>query len=435
MNSIEQNDNPENQDDDEAESSGTAKRRGARALKRKSERSSTLRRRKPASASPADDNEPVSQSVSRSKARVKRVGAKVKPAKKKVVAKAKPPKAKSSAPVVEEYEIRSLPDGTQVKIKVTGKPKKPKRPVPRRKVDDTYGPGPVVPDLDSGPFEVGESQKGIYLGSIISQTRRSVTYLKKQFSVQPKVAVILGSGLSSVAALVPDEPIPFSSIPGFTAPGVEGHPGLVRAGMVGSTPTLICEGRPHYYETGSMKDTVYPVQAFMALGVERLILTTSAGGLNPDYRPGDIMFVTDQLNLMGDNPLFGLAPDFDPSPFVVTTNIYESETLSKAESICRRSRVKYNKGTLAGVRGPVYETVAERTWLRSMGADAVCMSVIPEALAAAHLKVPVTAIALIVNSAPSAKSDPLRHELVTKAGEKYVPDVKRVIKNLLTIIG
>lgn len=435
MNLIDEHDDSENQGDGETQSPDTGKRRGARALKRKTERSSTLRRRKPVSSSPTGADEPESDTKNRAKPRAKRAVAKVKRARKKSAPKAKPSKVETSVPVKEEYEIRSLPDGTQLKIKITGKTKKQKRTVPRRKIVDDYGPGPVVPGIDSDPVEAADGSTGINLGSIVSQTRRSVMYLKKHLSVQPKVAVILGSGLSSVAALVPDEPIPFSSIPGFTSPGVEGHPGLVRAGMVGATPTLICEGRPHYYETGSMKDTVRPVQAFMALGIERLILTTSAGGLNPDYRPGDIMFVTDQLNLMGDNPLFGLAPDFNPSPFVDASNIYDRDTISKADHICRRSRVKCYKGTLAGMRGPVYETKAERAWLRSMGADAVCMSVIPEALAAAHVRVPVTALALIVNNASSTKSGALSHERVAQAGKKYAAEMKRLIKNLLTVIG
>ncbi|VAX21294.1 hypothetical protein MNBD_NITROSPINAE04-168 [hydrothermal vent metagenome] len=430
------NDDSEERGEIELSSPDTEKRRGARALKRKIERSSNLRRRKPQVSSPTVTNEPETDTKSEAKPRAKSGGLRAKAAKKKSSARAnKASKAKSIAKVEEEYEIKSLPDGTQLKVKITQNSRKPKRPVPRRKIVDDYGPGPAMPDISSVPDEAGDEPRRINLGSIVSQMRRSVTYLKKQLTVQPKVGVILGSGLSSVARLVSEEPIEFSSIPGFISPGVKGHPGFVRAGMVGTTPTLICEGRLHYYETGSMKDTVRPIQAFMALGVERLILTTSAGALNPDYRPGDIMFVSDQINLMGDNPLFGLAPDFNPSPFVDVSGIYDSDAILKSDRICRRSRVKSHKGTLAGMRGPVYETPAERAWLRSMGADAVCMSVIPEALAAAHVGVPVTGLALIVNDASSTKSGVLTHERVAKTGQKYAANMKRLIKNLLTAVG
>ncbi|VAX18556.1 hypothetical protein MNBD_NITROSPINAE03-1923 [hydrothermal vent metagenome] len=436
MNPNGSNDDSEESGEIELSSPDTEKRRGARALKRKTERSSNLRRRKPVVSSPTATDEPEADTKSRAKPRAKSVGSKAKSARKKSGARAgKPSKTKNTAKVEEEYEIKSLPDGTQLKVKISANSKKPKRPVPRRKIVDDYGPGPAMFDVGSVQDETEDESRQINLGSIVSQTRRSVTYLKKHLSVQPKVGVILGSGLSSVARLVSEEPISFSNIPGFISPGVEGHPGLVRAGMVGSIPTLICEGRLHYYETGSMKDTVHPIQAFMALGVERLILTTSAGALNPDYRPGDIMFVSDQINLMGDNPLFGLAPDFNPSPFVDVSKIYDSDAILKSDRICRRSRVKSHKGTLAGMRGPVYETMAERAWLKSMGADAVCMSVIPEALAAAHVGVSVMGLALIVNDASSTKSGLLTHERVAKTGQKYAANMKRLIKNLLTAIG
>jgi len=430
------NDESEERGEVESSSPDTEKRRGARALKRKTERSSNLRRRKPAGSAVTGADDAEIDTKSREKPQTKSGGSRVKSARKKSAARVgKPSKTKTTAKVEEEYEIKSLPDGTQLKVKISGNSRKPKRPVPRRKIVDDYGPGPAMSDISSVPDETEDESRRINLGSIVSRTRRSVTYLKKYLSVQPKVGVILGSGLSSVAKLVSEEPVEFSSIPGFVSPCVEGHPGLVRAGMVGSTPTLICEGRLHYYETGSMKDTVHPIQTFMALGVERLILTTSAGALNPDYRPGDIMFVSDQINLMGDNPLFGLAPDFNPSPFVDVSRIYDSDAILKSDRICRRSRVKSHKGTLAGMRGPVYETSAERAWLKSMGADAVCMSVIPEALAAAHVGVPVTGLALIVNDAASTRSGVLTHELVAKTGQKYAANMKRLIKNLLAVIG
>ncbi len=181
-----------------------------------------------------------------------------------------------------------------------------------------------------------------------------------------------------------------------------------------------------------MEETVRVVRTFMTLGVEHLILTTSAGGLNPLFRPGDVMFVNDHINLMGDNPLFGTNPYYDPSPFVDMSSTYDRSIISASERICRRARVKRQLGVLAGVRGPVYETRAERSWIQSTGADAVCMSVVPEAIAAAHLGVPVTALALIVNNASgSADDEPLSHQLVAEAGRRYAGLMGKLIRGLI----
>ncbi|MDH5637830.1 MAG: purine-nucleoside phosphorylase [Nitrospinota bacterium] len=330
----------------------------------------------------------------------------------------------------DKYEIKSLPDGTQLKVKLTDD-RSPKKRLAPRAIRGGEGPGPAMVDLDeyNSPFTAGE--RTINLGSLVTKNRRAVTYLKRHLEVRPKVAVILGSGLYPVAELAEGKPIEFSKIPGFKQTSAQGHPGRVRVGMVGGTPTLFCEGRLHYYETMSMADVVLPLRVFMSLGVEYLILTTSAGGLNPKYRAGDVMFVRDHINLMGDNPFFGENPNSDPSPFVDLSAVYDEKMITQSERICRRIRVIRHEGVLAGMRGPVYETSAERNWLRSIGADAVCMSVIPEALAAAGVGVPVTALALIANDAASMKNRVLTHEAVAQAGEKYAANVGKLVHGIL----
>ncbi|MDH5476844.1 MAG: purine-nucleoside phosphorylase [Nitrospinota bacterium] len=331
----------------------------------------------------------------------------------------------------EKFEIKSLPDGTQLKIKLSDSKPAKRKPTIRRRGDEDGGPGPAVVDLGEyrSPFQPGDRK--INLGVLATQNRRAVTYLKRHLEVRPKVAVILGSGLFPVAELAEGEPIDFAKVPGFGKTSAQGHPGRLRAGIVQDTPTLFCEGRLHYYETMSMKDVVLPLKVFMALGVEYIILTTSAGGLNPSYRAGDMMFVKDQINLMGDNPLFGESPNSEPSPFVDVSAIYDEKMITQSERICRRIRVRRQAGVLAGMRGPVYETPAERNWLRSIGADAVCMSVIPESLTAASVGIPLSAIALIANDTTSMSSRVLTHEAVAQAGEKYASDVKNLIRAML----
>ncbi|MDH4183860.1 MAG: purine-nucleoside phosphorylase [Nitrospinota bacterium] len=329
----------------------------------------------------------------------------------------------------EKFEIKSLPDGTQLKVKRNTEPAPARRP-PRRRGDDS-GPGPAVVDLDEyfSPFKAGERK--INLGTLTAQNRRAVTYLKRHLDVRPKVAVILGSGLHPVAELATGEPVPYSKIPGFMETQAKGHPGQARSGEVEGVPTIFMEGRLHYYETMSMKEVVRPVRTLLALGVEYIILTTAAGGLNPSFRAGDVMFITDHINLMGDNPFFGENPNSDPSPFVDVSEVYDQKMISQSERICRRIRIRRREGVLAAMRGPVYETPAERAWLHSLGADAVCMSLAPEALAAAAAGVPVTGLALIANDAASMKSRVLTHEAVAQAGLTYAEEMKRLVKAIL----
>jgi purine-nucleoside phosphorylase len=273
--------------------------------------------------------------------------------------------------------------------------------------------------------------RDIDLGSLVEDTARSVAYLKRRLTIRPKTVVILGSGQGGVADLAGDGPeIMMDKVPGFAAPQVPGHAGVIRAGIVEGEPTLFCEGRLHFYETGDMAETVYPLQTFLALGVERIILTTSAGSLNPDYKVGDVMFVTDHINLMGDNPFIGVDPRQTPSVFVDMDHLYAELSSVDAERIARRSRITPRFGTLAAVAGPIYETPAERNMLKLMGADAVCMSVAPEALAAARVGAPVVALAVIVNPA-SGKGGGVSHADVVETGAKQVAGLRRLIGGLI----
>ncbi len=333
----------------------------------------------------------------------------------------------------EEYELRSHPDGTLIRVKITDQGKPKRATIPRRRTTSEEGPGPATAvhyTLDQAPDK--RNARDLNIESLQRKTARSVAYLERQLGKVPKTAVILGSGHAGAAELARDNnPVEFADVPGFSVLSVPGHPGLIRAGEVDGAMTLFCEGRLHYYETGSMEDVVYPIQTFMALGVERVILTTSAGGLNPDYRTGDVMFVTDHINLAGDNPFFGHDPRAVPSVFVDGANIYDKTAVETSERVCRRARVNYQKGVLASVRGPVYETPAERRMLRQFGADAVCMSVAPEALAARHAGVRVAAMAMIVNDASHDNGNRLTHEDVVSSAERNVADLTKALAGLL----
>ncbi|MGK7346341.1 MAG: purine-nucleoside phosphorylase [Candidatus Nitrospinota bacterium M3_3B_026] len=411
--------------------------------KRNTTRSPGLRRKLPAKKEeqePEKKEKPVKEKTERAPARAAKKK-KTARAKKTTATRKKPAsraksgsrtQASKGAEGKEEFELRSLPDGIQYRVKVGDKKKTARRFPIRRRGRDDAGPGPAIVDVLPETV-VGRRPPGrIDLGDIVRETRRPAAFLKRNLPVSPKVAVVLGSGLSAAADLAPGDPLEFSDIPGFKVPRAPGHPGLVRAGLVDGVSTVFLEGRLHFYETGSMKDVAFPIYSLLSIGVEHVILTTSAGALNPSYRAGDVMFVEDHINLMGGNPMVGLDPTARPPVFVSGDSIYDKFTIDMSERLLRRARARGSVGVLAGVRGPVYETPAERKWLRSMGADAVCMSVIPEALAAARAGAAVTALAVIANESGPGRGEALTHEDVTRAGERAAEGLARLLRSVIT---
>jgi purine-nucleoside phosphorylase len=330
---------------------------------------------------------------------------------------------------VDEYEVHTQPDGTSQRVKVTGRSGGRPAPIRRKAREDMHGAGPAIVDISKMTSLWTRAGRGAR-GLRGSDPKTSAEAIRRAFGIDPKVAVILGSGLFPAAGLVSGKTVAFAEIPGFSTPRVPGHPGALSCGDLNGVPTLFCEGRVHFYECGSMDETVHPVKTFIEMGVEMIVITTSAGALNPEYKLGDIMFVRDHINMMGDNPLFGKNPQMEPSIFVDISGVYSKLALEKAESLLRRSRARGHVGVLAATRGPVYETLAERRLLRESGADAVCMSTVPEIIAAAHAGVSVTALAVIANTI-EGEGKPLTHDSVAKAGKRHSVSLKRLITNII----
>ncbi|VAX17442.1 Purine nucleoside phosphorylase [hydrothermal vent metagenome] len=426
-----ENKTPENIETDETEGSPRSTDRKAKREARRVTTRSGLRRKptatptKDESGTPDDEKKPAT-----AKAKVRRKPAKkkttaLKTAKKKTVARKPAPK-----PEEDEYELRNQPDGTLLRVKVS-KTKKKIIPVRRRSRDDAdSGPGPAIMDADLTGVTLGRKKEAIF-GPREGKIKRSIGYLNRKIVTKPKVAVILGSGLFPAAEFFGDKKTKFTDIPEFPLPMAEGHPGYFVTGSHDGVPLLFSAGRSHYYETGSMSETTHAIQAILALGVEHLIITTSAGAINPDFRKGDIMLVEDHINLMGDNPLFGVDPNSDPSVFVNCNSIYDDSLADKYDRLCRSARVRPKRGTLVAVRGPVYETPAERKFLGTIGADAVCMSMVPEALVAARMGVPTTGLAIISNEASPKLEKAIAHNDVVSAGKRNSERLKRVLAKLI----
>lgn len=206
--------------------------------------------------------------------------------------------------------------------------------------------------------------------------------------------------------------VEYSGIPGFATPLVEGHRGRLLIGDLAGVPAAILQGRFHYYEGYTMEQVVFPTRVLAALGVKTMVLTNAAGGLNPAFWPGDIMLITDHINLMGDNPLRGPNEAAMGPRFPDMNHAYDPELREAARKVASAEGVTLREGVYVGVAGPNYETPAELGFFRTIGADAIGMSTVPEVLAARHMGLRVLGFSCITNRA-LAPFDRIREEAAT----------------------
>ncbi len=241
----------------------------------------------------------------------------------------------------------------------------------------------------------------------------------------------MGSGLGALAGRIKKGlSITYSKIPGFPVPLVSGHKGRLISGKIGRVGVLVFQGRLHYYEGCTPLDVTFPVSLLNRLNVKNLVVTNAAGGISKSLKPGDFMLVTDHINLMGINPLIGLIKEYK-IPFVDLSEAYDRIFIKIMEGVGRKRRIKLKKGILAAVSGPSYETPAEIRMLRSLGADAVCMSTVPEVIMARYHGMRVLGISLITNKAAGLSPSRLSHEEVVAIGEKKVDDLYAIIEGFI----
>lgn len=255
---------------------------------------------------------------------------------------------------------------------------------------------------------------------------------------RPSLVAVLGSGLGGVTELLDREPriaIPYGDLPHVPRSAVEGHAGELIAGSVGGTPAILLSGRAHPYEGHSHADSTLLLRAVLALGADVVILTNAAGGLNPDFEPGDVMLISDHLNMSGDNPLRGpnvdrLGPRFPPM-----TDAYDPALRAAAREASARTSVTLREGVYVMLAGPSYETRAEMRWLRSLGADAVGMSTAHEAIVARHTGARVLGFSLITNMATDDVETGATHAEVIEVGRVGGERLVRLLRDLLPGIG
>ena len=248
----------------------------------------------------------------------------------------------------------------------------------------------------------------------------------------PRVGIVLGSGLGGLADdLVDSVAIPFDELPGWPAATAPGHVGRLLLGRLGPLPVVMLQGRFHLYEGNDPGLVVQPVLLFQRLGVELVILTNAAGGIDPGYGPGTLMIIADHLNLTGRTPLLGPNSDAIGPRFPDQTDAWSPRLRAALRAAGEAEGVSLEEGIYAGLLGPQYETPAEVRMLRTLGADAVGMSTVLEAIAARWAGLEICGISLVTNAGAGYSGEPLTHAEVLAAGEEAGPRLARVIRRFL----
>lgn len=266
---------------------------------------------------------------------------------------------------------------------------------------------------------------------MLEKIRESAEFIKNKSGIHPKVAIILGSGLGDLANDIKvTEKIPYKDIPNFPVSTIKGHNGQLILGTLSGVPVVAMQGRFHFYEGYTMIEVTFPVRVFKIMGIEYLFVSNASGGVNPNFEVGDIMFISDHINLMS-NPLLGKNFDELGPRFVDMSQAYDKGLLSKATRIARKHGIRYKTGVYAGSPGPTYETPAEYKYIRSLGADAVGMSTVPEVIVARHMNIPVFAVSVISDLGVEGKIIEISHQEVLSAVKQVTPKLITIIKDLL----
>jgi purine-nucleoside phosphorylase len=268
---------------------------------------------------------------------------------------------------------------------------------------------------------------------VYSAIRETADFIRARCPQQPVLGIILGSGLGAYADSFQDRTlIPFVDLPHFPSSTIPGHSGNLVIGKAEGIPAVALQGRTHLYEGYSIAEVAFPTRILGALGISRLIVTNAAGGINTDFQPGDLMLITDHINMMGTNPLAG--PNFEElgPRFPDMSEAYDGAMRNIALEVAREKGITLRQGVYIGLPGPSYETPAEIRMCRAFGADAVGMSTVPEVIAANHMGMRVLGISCITNMAAGILPQKLTHKEVldttSAAGEKFQSLLQGIIR-------
>lgn len=270
---------------------------------------------------------------------------------------------------------------------------------------------------------------------MLQQFKQTADFITQKTNFQPEIGIILGTGLGGLVNEIQIEhELPYAEIPNFPVSTVEGHQGRLIFGTLGGKKVIAMQGRFHYYEGYTMQQVTFPVRVFKFLKIKYLFVSNASGGINPDFKVGDLMILNDHINLFPDNPLRGknvaeLGPRFPDM-----SETYSKTLIQKAVMIARKHNIQLQKGVYAGVMGPTFETPAEYKYIRAIGADAVGMSTVPEVIVAHHMGIPCFAMSIITDSGVPGEIVEVSHEDVQQVAANAEPQMTKIMRDLIAAL-
>ena len=266
---------------------------------------------------------------------------------------------------------------------------------------------------------------------MLEKIQETAAYLRSKMRTQPQTAIILGTGLGSLANDITDKyEIGYETIPNFPVSTVEGHSGKLIFGKLGDKDIMAMQGRFHYYEGYAMTEVTFPIRVMRELGIQTLFVSNAAGGMNPDFEIGDLMIITDHINFFPEHPLRGKNIPYGPR-FPDMSEAYNKGLIQKANEIAQEKGIKVQHGIYIGTQGPTYETPAEYKMFRILGADAVGMSTVPEVIVANHCGIRVFGMSVITDLGVEGKIVEVTHEEVQKAADAAQPLMTSIMRELI----
>lgn len=267
---------------------------------------------------------------------------------------------------------------------------------------------------------------------MIAKIKETASFLKGQTTLHPRIAIVLGSGLGGlVDYLKIAKEIPYKDIPNFPVSTVQGHKGSLIFGTLNNVEVVVQSGRFHYYEGYDMKTVTFPIRVYKELGIEVVVLSNAAGGMNPSFKIGDIMLIRDHLNLFGNNPLLG--PNFDElgPRFLDMSEAYSNRIRNIAHATAKQHGIHLQEGVYVGVTGPCFETPAEYRMFHILGGDAVGMSTVPETIVARHGGMEVVAFSVITDLGVVGVVEKASHEEVLKEANAAGPRMVKIVYEMM----
>ena len=270
---------------------------------------------------------------------------------------------------------------------------------------------------------------------MLKKIKETTEFIKKNVNFNAELAIILGTGLGGLVDEIEiQHTIKYKDIPNFPVSTVEGHAGNLIFGKISGKNIIAMQGRFHYYEGYSMQEVTLPIRVLKMLGIKTLIASNASGGMNPDFKVGDIMILNDHINMFGDNPLIGPNIDELGPRFPDMSEPYKKTLINKALEIGKQENIDLKVGIYVGVTGPTFETPAEYKYFRSTGADVVGMSTVPEIIVARHMNMDCFAVSVITDSGVPGEIVEISHEEVQEVAKIAGPKMAKLIKNFVKVI-